>query len=308
MSSSQPHPVIELIHRRLAAGSRPGERSDDARLAVAIEGGSARAAYGGGMVWELETRGVLPALDAVYGASAGALNAAWLVSGRVASGVRGWWEPQITNGVISLRRALRGGAVVDSDHLVDHVYEHDTLMGYEEILASAVEFHPLATDAATGESTDLAPLLREKADVQAALRATTRMPVLGGPPVTIDGHAYIDAGISEPVPAFTALAQGATHVLVLRTRSPELPRRPVSRLERDLVGRWMRRHAPGALAAWERREEHRREGERLLADDPRILQIAPPVDAPAISRVGRSEATLRGAVAIGRRVTAAAFD
>ena len=32
-------------------------------------------------------------------------------------------------------------------------------MDFDAVLASPVEFHPLATDAATGQSTDLRPLL-----------------------------------------------------------------------------------------------------------------------------------------------------
>lgn len=295
-----PHPVLALIADRLASASRPGAREDDARLAVVLEGGSSRAAYGGGMVEALESRGVLPAVDAVYGSSAGALNGAWLVCERVAAGVHGWWEPVVTNGVIDVRRALRGGALVDTDHLVDHVYERITPMGYAEILASDVEFHPLATDAMTGESTDLAPFVSSKGDLQAALRATTRMPVLGGPPVSLGGRTFIDAGIAESVPALTAWAQGATHLLVLRTTSPDHVRRPAGRLERGVVARWMTRHAPGAAAAWLRREETKAEAERLLAGDRHTLQIAPPAHWPRISRVGRSEATLRTAVRLGR--------
>lgn len=101
-------PVVELIRTRLAEGSRPGARTDAERLAVVIEGGSSRAAYGGGMVCELESRGVLRTFDAVYGASAGALNGAWLVCGRANDNVHGWWEPEVMREVINPRRMLRG--------------------------------------------------------------------------------------------------------------------------------------------------------------------------------------------------------
>ena len=63
------HPVLNLIRTRMAAGSRPLHRDDDARLAVVLEGGSSRAAHGGSMICELEERGLLAAFDAVYGLS-----------------------------------------------------------------------------------------------------------------------------------------------------------------------------------------------------------------------------------------------
>src|SRR5690348_17439464 len=44
------------------------------------------------------------------------------------------------------RRALRRRPVVDTRFLVHTVYTEIVLMGFQEILDSPVEFHPLATD------------------------------------------------------------------------------------------------------------------------------------------------------------------
>lgn len=301
-------PVVELIRTRLAEGSRPGARTDAERLAVVIEGGSSRAAYGGGMVCELESRGVLRTFDAVYGASAGALNGAWLVCGRANDNVHGWWEPEVMREVINPRRMLRGHPLVDTDYLISHVYEHLTPMGWSEILASDVEYHPLATDAQTGESVDLRPMIHDKLDLQTALRATSRMPILGGPPVRLGDRSFIDAGIAEPIPVYTAQAQGATHLLVLRTKTPSFEPHRSSKVEQRVVTRWMRRHAPGAVVAWADRDVHRIDTENTLAVDPRVIQLFPPEGSPTISRVGRSAETLEQAVDIGRQVVAAALD
>ena len=86
---------MRLISRRHADGSRPGYRSDGHRIALAIEGGSSRGTYSSGMVMALEELGLTRCFDAVYGSSAGALNGAWLLSGRALSGMRGWWDPEI---------------------------------------------------------------------------------------------------------------------------------------------------------------------------------------------------------------------
>lgn len=200
--------------------------------------------------------------------------------------LHGWWAPESMEATIRPRNALRGKPVVDTDVIIYDLYERMTPMGFEEILASDVEYHPIATDADTGASVDLAPRIHDKTSLQDAMRATARLPVLGGPPVEIDGRRYIDGGIAENVPIETALAQGATHVLVLRTKAPSLKLRPDKRLERRLVARWMSRHAAGSAMAWRGRSERKLELERLMHDDPRILQVAPPPDMADISVIG----------------------
>jgi predicted patatin/cPLA2 family phospholipase len=291
--------VLDLMRDRARTRSNPGSRGDGARLALVVEGGSSRGAYSSGMTVAIERLGLLPLFDAVYGSSAGALNAAWMLCGRAESTVHAWWEPAIMNGTIDPRRVLRGRPVVDTHHLVHTVYTEVMPMGFAEILDSPVEFHPLATDADTGEATDLHETLRDTASLQAALRASTAMPLLAGPPVVVGGRRFIDAGVSEAVPIRTALAQGATHVIALRTkRSDELPM-PPSRAERLLVSRWFARHAPGALATWRDRESVRLAEERLLATHPSTLQIRPPLGSADIGRTERGGDALREAVGTG---------
>src|SRR6185437_4142183 len=121
---------------------------------------------------------------------------------------------------------LRGRPVADIRALIEELYQTTFPMDFAAVLASPVEFHPLATDAATGQSTDLRPLCGTPADLRLALRASAALPLLAGPPVQLDGRRFYDAGLSEAVPYRTALAQGATHVLVLRSR-----RGPIAVLE-----------------------------------------------------------------------------
>lgn len=299
--------VVGLLAARAAEGSRPGNRTDQARLVLLVEGGSSRGAFSNGMVAVVEELGLLDCFDAVYGSSAGALNAAWLLCRRAAYSVRGWWDPEVMRTVIDPRRVLRGRPVIDTRHLVHHVYEQVMPMGFADILENAVTFHPLATDARTGASTDLHPLLTDVARVQLALRATTCLPVLAGPPVSFGAESYVDAGISETVPIHTALAQGATHVVALRTRRPDLVS-PPTRLERRIVGRYLARHAPGALDAWMNRRERRADEERALAGHPAVLQIRPPAEAPMIGRIERDPDVMRRAVECGRVAADAALS
>jgi predicted patatin/cPLA2 family phospholipase len=297
--------VLQLLRERSRSGSTPGHRADDARLALVIEGGSSRGAYSAGMAVAIEQLGLLPMFDAVYGSSAGALNAAWLLCGRAEKTMHAWWDPIVMRGTIDPRRALRRRPVVDTHFLVYTVYTEIMFMGFQEILDSPIEFHPLATDALTGESTDLRSRIHDQASLQAALRATTAMPFMTGHPVEIGGRRFVDAGVSESVPVRTALAQEATHVVALRTRRSDEQATPPARLERLVLSRWFARYAPGAAAPWLNRVAVRAEEERLLASHPGILQIRPPLGSGDIGRTERGETVLRQAVQTGRR---AAWD
>lgn len=298
--------VLQVLRDRSEQGSTPASRADDARVALVIEGGSSRGAYSSGMTVAIERLGLLPLFDAVYGSSAGALNGAWLLSRRAESTIHAWWDPTIMRGTIDPRRALRRQPVVDTHFLVHKVYTEIVPMDFAAILAGPVEFHPLATDALTGESTDLRGYIHDQAGLQAALRATTAMPLMAGRPIEIEGRRFVDAGVSESVPVRTALAQNATHIVALRTkRSDELVVPPPGRLERLVMARWLARCAPGALEPWLNRTAVRAEEEHLLATHPTVLQIRPPLGSGDIGHTERGETALRAAVDTGRQ---AAWD
>jgi predicted patatin/cPLA2 family phospholipase len=181
------------------------------------------------------------------------------------------------------------------------VYTEIVPMGFQEILDSTVEFHPIATDALTGQATDLHERIRDQSSLQAALRATAAMPLLAGEPIEIDGRAFLDAGLSESVPIRTALAQTATHIVALRTRRKDETASPPSRVERLIMSRWFARRAPGAIAPWLRREIIRAEEEQLLASHPATLQIRPWSGSAKIGRTERRPHLLRVALETGRQ-------
>jgi predicted acylesterase/phospholipase RssA len=221
----EPHEVLRVLAARARAGSKPGAREDGLRVALAIEGGGMRGTISGGMALALHELGLVSAFDAAYGASAGAISAAWLLSSRP-EGLRGWTEPAYARTLIRRSGLLRGRPVADVRALIEELYQTTFPMDFASVLANPVEYHPLATDAATGKSTDLREFVGNPADLRLALRASAALPLLAGPPVEFAGRRFYDAGVSESVPYRTALAQGATHVLVLRSRrAPQPPSR-----------------------------------------------------------------------------------
>ena len=105
------HEVLRVIEERARSGSRPGHRSDGLRIALSIEGGGMRGTVSAGMAYALHELGLVRAFDAVYGSSAGAINAAWLLSSRP-DGLRGWADPSYAKALIRWPAVLRGRPVV----------------------------------------------------------------------------------------------------------------------------------------------------------------------------------------------------
>src|SRR3954469_8168705 len=103
------HPVIAVLRSRPAG----------ARIALVIEGGGMRGAVSGGMALALDELGLAHAFDAAYGSSAGRLNAMGWGSGGLRNGIPTWTDPSLVSTLISRRRALRGGRVVDVETLVE---------------------------------------------------------------------------------------------------------------------------------------------------------------------------------------------
>jgi predicted acylesterase/phospholipase RssA len=56
------------------------------------------------------------------------------------------------------------------------------------------------------------------ADALAVVRASCTIPLLAGVPPSYRGEPLVDGGLLEPIPYRTARREGASHVLVLRSR------------------------------------------------------------------------------------------
>jgi predicted patatin/cPLA2 family phospholipase len=310
------HEVLRLVQERARSGSRPGHRDDPYRIALSIEGGGMRGTVSAGMALALHELGLVSGFDAVYGASAGAITGAWLVSS-TPEGLRGWADPDYARTLIRWSALLRGRPVVDVRTLVEVVYQTEFPMDFDSVLASQVEYHPLGTDAETGESTDLRPLIADPVELRLALRASASLPFLAGPPVELRGRRFYDAGVAESVPFRTPLAQGATHVLVLRSRRPltldgadqHANGSPVNRPPRSvrILNRTTLRNESMALRAalLTRRVRTAADVARIIAMEAagKALMVYPPTTTPPVSRLTTDSRLLSGALESGREAT-----
>jgi predicted patatin/cPLA2 family phospholipase len=291
------HPVLAALR----------ERPERARIALVVEGGGMRGAVSGGMALGLDELGLSQAFDAAYGSSAGTLNAMWLVSGRVRDGIPTWTDPRLVRELISRRRVLLRRPVVDVRRLVEERYEQLSPGLFEAVLASATELHPLATEVETGAAVDLHREITDTRTLRLALRGSAALPLLAGPPIELGGRRLIDAGLSAAIPFRAALADGATHVLVLRSRRAGEVATAPGRLSEALTGRALRRVAPALERGFRTRARREGEDEALLARHdadpalaPAILSIRPAPGSPVPSRLEHDIDVIRGGLEAGR--------
>jgi predicted patatin/cPLA2 family phospholipase len=307
------HEVLKLIGERMRTGSQPGHRADEHRIVLSVEGGGMRGTVSAGMALALHELGLVSAFDAVYGSSAGAITGAWLVSSEP-DRLRGWADPDYAKTLIRWSALLRGRPVVDVRALVEDVYQTEFPMDFASILASQVEYHPLGTDAETGESTDLRRLIASPAELRLALRASASLPFLAGPPVELRGQRFYDAGVAESIPFRTPHAQGATHILILRSRRPlalgiPVPHptgSPAPRPPRSirLLARTTLRNESLALKTALLTRPARTAADvariALLEAEGKAFMIFPPASVPKVSRLTTDARLLAGALESGR--------
>jgi predicted patatin/cPLA2 family phospholipase len=304
-----PHPVLALLAARARGGGTPGRHDDGARLALVIEGGGMRGAVSAGMMLVLHERGLVRCFDAAYGSSAGVLGAAWMLSGSATEGMATYLDQSLISEVIDPRRALRrsGPPVVDMDRLVGDIYESVAPGFFGRVLAHPMKLHPVATDVDSGATVDLHATIRDEASLRDALRASSRLPGVAGPPVRVGGRRYVDAGVSSAIPFPAALADGATHLLVLRSRQAGDRAGPPGPTGRRVVAPMLARIGPRIAELYLSRSEREGADEDLLdrhdADPdlaPPMCSIRPAPGAPTVSRLERDSAKMAPALGAGR--------
>jgi predicted patatin/cPLA2 family phospholipase len=211
------HPVIELMRRRKSDGSKPGDRADDAKLALVIEGGGMRGIISAGMASAIEQLGFLDSIDEVYGTSAGALNGAFLLAGQASWSCTLYYDYLNKERFLDFNRLLKGQPPIDMEWLAKDAYARERRLNYDAILKNPIKFHCMATKIDKGNTVDLTNLANRD-DIESALLATSRIPFLAGDPHEYKGEKYIDGGLTDPIPIDAAITNGATHVLILQTR------------------------------------------------------------------------------------------
>ena len=201
---------------------------------LVLAGGSVKGAFQAGVIKALFEKGYQP--DAIYGVSAGSLNAAYLVNQfgqqanaglpisfpQAAQDLWDFWEHRITHpeclskpfnifqlGWTALTKKFRG--LVDTSPLRDLLF--DVLQG-RNLHASPVGLKVGAVNIMEGAMHYVDPSFENFQDY---LLASSAVPILM-PVVKIEGEkrkSYLDGGLRDVAPLQKAIQDGATEVVVI---------------------------------------------------------------------------------------------
>ena len=296
------HPLYGVLLER--AG---GQRSDRHVVALVVEGGGMRGAVSAGMCLTLEAAGLMSSFDRVYGCSSGALTGCFAAAGQSSVWATSF-EHCASRAFIDPRRALRGRPVLDLDYLFEHVISGPRSLS-EAGFADGPEFRAVAVSATRGELCVLRDFSSTD-DVLAAVRASCAIPVVTGAPPTYRGEPMVDGGLLESIPYRTALREGATHVLVLRSRAAGDRASKEGRLAEPMLARTHPALVPLLHGCGERYNGDAAELEHLDRRPPLlplVRQVAVPSGSRLVPRLSTDRARIADSIRLGAFTMASAL-
>jgi predicted patatin/cPLA2 family phospholipase len=271
------HPVLHLLRDRRRTASMPLNRTDGARLGLAIDGGAMRGIVSASMLVALEDFGFANAFDVVYGCSIGAINGAYFLAGSGA-----WYPASIyhddltTRKFLDMRKLLMGRPPLDLDYAFKVVLDQIKPLDYQRVVDSRIPLRIAIT--LVDEARTLVPHgLRSGRELKAALMAGAWLPLGMRGTATFRGQRALDGGLLAAMPFWLAEADGCTHILSLSTRPmPTTQRHP------SLLNKYMTTHLdkirPGLGAGYSAAID------RMHRDEMRLMRmrISPPAEPPYI--------------------------
>ena len=301
------HPLYGLLLARATGGSRPRERTDRHVVALVVEGGGMRGAVSLGMCLVLEAAGLMPAFDRVYGCSSGAVTGCFAAAGQASEWATSF-EDCASRQFIDPRRALRGRPVLDLDFLFEKVIARRQTLS-ETGLAEGPDLRAVAVSATRAELCVLRDF-ESAADALAAVRASCAIPVLTGAPPSYRGEPMVDGGLLESIPYRTALREGATHVLVLRSRAAGYRASREGRLVEPMLARTHPALVPLLHSCSGRYNDDVAELDGLHRRPPLlplVRQVAVPEGSRLVPRLSTDRARIANSIRLGAYAMASAL-
>jgi predicted patatin/cPLA2 family phospholipase len=288
------HPVLQVLRNRRETNSRPGHRRDSYKVGLAVEGGGMRGIISAAMLSAIEDLGFHDALDHVYAASSGSMNAAYFLAGNTWYPLSIYYDDLACRDFIDFGRVLRGRPILDMEYAFENVVELVKPLDFQAILDAPVRLHVSVT-LVDELRTEVEDRFVSRADLKDALRASAWLPVAVPGTAMWRGKRAIDGGVLTAFPFGLATRDGCTHVLSLSTRPLAAPgsRHTVSqRIAARQLNKLRTGLGDGYLLAvrngWRDRVELRRRM-REPDQEPAILDIAP---LPWMTMVQRHESDL----------------
>ncbi len=304
-----PEAVIELLKERVQALRAGQFQLDGRKLALIVEGGAMRGVVSCGALMALEELGLTETFEEVYGASAGAINAAYFLAGQAAYATTIYYQDINTSRFIRppWRRRL-----VDLDYLFDTVIARERRLRVEKVLDSRSQFYISIADAKTGEGF-LANAQESQEPLLTLLKASGAMPLLYNGLVVVQGRECFDGGLINPLPIYQAVENGCTDLLVLLTRPESFRMESPSAFERRLFESNCARGNDLLMQRFIQGYTHSNElrdvafGRTPTPSSVNIATICPEEDEPPVERMSRDRQLLKNAAIASARRTLIAF-
>jgi predicted patatin/cPLA2 family phospholipase len=147
-------------------------------------------------------------------------------------------------------------------------------------------------------------------ELMQAVRASASLPRLGGEPPVFRGERMADGGLIEPIPYETPLREGATHVLVLRSRPSGYRQPALSRLGGSLA---LHDNPELVELIKDRQGIYNRQASELEREAAQsrngahLLQVAVPDHTRLIGRLESNDERVTEALRLGARAMATAI-
>jgi predicted patatin/cPLA2 family phospholipase len=286
------HPVLEVLRKRRAAGSPPGQHDDGCRVALAVEGGGLRGVVSAAMLQALEDLGMRDCFDGVFACSSGAVNACYFLVGETWYPVSIYYDDLTNRQFLDFRRALRRQPIMNATYALDTVVHIVKPLEYSAVLASPVPLHLMITNV-DKLRTEVIDGFSSADDLREALRASIWLPIAVPGTSRFRGYRAIDGGVLTAHPFQVVPREGEqaySHILSLSTRPMGTARGKVTLFNR-FVGSRLNRLQPGLGTGYieavrvYRQARRAAEAERTSPEpNPYLLDLAPLPGQPEVVR------------------------
>ncbi len=243
------------------------------KIGVVDVGGGLRGIYAAGVLDYCMDQGIC--FDLGIGVSAGSANLVSYTAGQRGRNYQFYAEYAFRKQYMSLGNLITKQSYVDMDYVYGTLSNSDgeNPLDYPALRDNPMEFYVVATDALTGE-----PRYFDKGDIQqddySIMKASSSIPFVCRPYV-VQGRAYYDGALGDPVPVEKAFRLGCDRVIVILTK-PEHVLRNSKKDEKLAAG--IRKRYPAAAEKLCKRAQRYNEGVALAQEYTRqgkVLIIAP---------------------------------
>lgn len=267
-----------------------------AKTGVVDVGGGFRGIYAAGVLDRCIDDGVT--FDLGIGVSAGSANIASFISRQKGRNFRFYTEYGLRPQYAGIRNFLFKRSFLDLDYVYGTLSNTggEDPVDFEAFAANPMDFIVAVAEAETGEVAYF-----DKQDIKlddlSILKASSAIPTVCKP-YEVEGIAYYDGALGDPVPVDKALEEGCDKVVVILTK----PRDTLRTADSDIkLARFINKKYPKAAAALRERARCYNEGvarAKALEAEGRVLIVAPD-DTCGVSTLTRDKEKLYALYAKG---------